>query len=183
MLFYFQCVYRPSYAIEYDYSAAVHTLHSSDTHVVIQKSRIFVEKTESMIQQTEITLRARSRGFHLITNEILEKLPELPEQGLLHLYIKHTSCALAINENADPDVRYDMGQIFDRMIQENETYYTHTYEGADDMPAHAKAVIVGCSLSIPITHGRLNMGTWQGIYLCEFRNHGGSRHMIATIIS
>ena len=136
-----------------------------------------------MIQQSEITLRARCRGFHLITNEVMEKLPKLPEQGILHLYIKHTSCALSINENADPDVRYDMGQIFNRMVKENEPYYTHTFEGADDMPAHAKAVIVGCTLSIPITRGQLNMGTWQGIYLCEFRNHGGVRHMVATIIS
>lgn len=136
-----------------------------------------------MTQQTEITLRARGRGFHLITAEVTEKLPALPEQGLLHLYIKHTSCALAINENADPDVRHDMEQIFNRLVHENEPYYTHTFEGADDMPAHAKAIIAGCSLSIPITRGRLNMGTWQGIYLCEFRNHGGARHIVATIIS
>lgn len=142
-----------------------------------------VIKTRHMIQQTEITLRARKRGFHLITDEVVEKLPKLPDEGLLHLYIKHTSCALAINENADPDVRYDMEQIFCRLVRENEPYYTHTFEGADDMPAHAKAIIAGCSLSIPITRGQLNMGIWQGIYLCEFRNHGGSRHIVATIIS
>lgn len=140
-------------------------------------------KASYMIQQTEITLRARSRGFHLITTEVAEKLPALPEQGLLHLYIKHTSCALAINENADPDVRYDMEQIFNHLVREGESYYTHIFEGADDMPAHAKSIIAGCSLSIPITRGRLNMGTWQGIYLCEFRNHGGTRHIVATIIS
>ena len=138
-------------------------------------------KASYMIQQTEITLRARGRGFHLITTEVAEKLPALPEQGLLHLYIKHTSCALAINENADPDVRYDMEQIFNRLVRENEPYYTHTFEGADDMPAHAKCSLFGVSLTIPISNGRLNLGTWQGIYLCEFRNYGGERRIVATI--
>lgn len=136
-----------------------------------------------MIQQKELILRPRIRGFHLITDEIVSQLPPLPEQGLLHLFIKHTSCGLTINENADPDVRYDMKQIFDCIVRENEPYYTHTYEGADDMPAHAKSTFTGCNLCIPISRGRLNMGTWQGIYLCEFRNHSRGREIVATIIS
>lgn len=136
-----------------------------------------------MIQQKEIILRSHPRGFHLITDEVMRQLPPLPKEGLLHLFVKHTSCGLSINENADPDVRYDMGQIFDRMVRENEPYYTHTFEGADDMPAHAKATLTGCSVCIPISHGRINMGTWQGIYLCEFRNHAGGRHLVATIVS
>ncbi len=135
-----------------------------------------------MIQQTEFTLRARSRGFHLITDEIVRNLPPLPKVGLLNLFIQHTSAGLTINENADPDVQTDMGAIFDRLVRERESYYTHTLEGADDMPAHAKSSLVGASLSIPITNGRLNMGIWQGIYLCEFRNRGGGRNIVATII-
>ncbi len=135
-----------------------------------------------MIQQTEFTLRARSRGFHLITDEIVRNLPPLPKVGLLNLFIQHTSAGLTINENADPDVQGDMGAIFDRLVRERESYYTHTLEGADDMPAHAKSSLVGASLSIPITNGRLNMGIWQGIYLCEFRNRGGGRNIVATII-
>ncbi len=136
-----------------------------------------------MIHQIEFLLRARDRGSHLITDEVIRQLPTLPDQGLLNLYVKHTSCSLAINENSDPDVRHDMEQIFNHMVRECEPYYTHTLEGTDDMPAHAKSIITGCSLSIPITQGRLNMGTWQGIYLCEFRNHGGPRHIVATIIT
>jgi len=101
----------------------------------------------------------------------------------LHLFLKHTSAALTINENADPDVQTDMGRIFDRLVREREPYYEHTLEGDDDMPAHAKSTLAGVSLSIPITHGRLNMGIWQGIYLCEFRNKGGNRKLVATIIS
>lgn len=134
-----------------------------------------------MIIQTEISLKQKSRGFHLITNEILQNLPELPQSGLLNLFIKHTSAGLTINENYDPDVRTDLNSIFDKLVKERESYYEHTLEGDDDMPAHAKSVIVGFSLNIPITNGRLNMGTWQGIYLCEFRNHGGSRQIVATI--
>jgi secondary thiamine-phosphate synthase enzyme len=136
-----------------------------------------------MIKQTEFSLRARSRGFHLITDEIEQNLPDLPEAGLLHLFLKHTSAALTINENADPYVQTDMGSIFDRMVREREPYYEHTLEGDDDMPAHAKSTLAGVSLSIPITHRRLNMGIWQGIYLCEFRNKGGNRKLVATIIS
>ena len=135
-----------------------------------------------MIEQIEIKLSPRKRGFHLITGEISSLLPTLPKKGLLNLFIKHTSCALAINENADPDVRLDLETIFNKIVPENAPYYMHTLEGSDDMPAHAKSVIIGTSLSIPITNGRLNLGTWQGIYLCEFRNYGGARRIVATII-
>lgn len=135
-----------------------------------------------MINQIQFSLRGRSRGFHLITEEVLRNLPSLPKVGLLHLFIQHTSAALSINENADPDVRTDMESIFNRLVKEREPYYVHTFEGADDMPAHAKSSIVGAGLTIPITNGRLNLGTWQGIYLCEFRNYGGSRRVVATII-
>ena len=135
-----------------------------------------------MIQQVEFSLKARSRGFHLVTREIIDALPPLPRAGLLNLFVKHTSCALSINENADPDLRSDMKKIHDRLVKENEPYYDHVLEGADDMPAHAKCSITGVSLSIPITNGKLNLGTWQGIYLCEFRDYGGSRKMVATII-
>ncbi|HET7732224.1 MAG TPA: secondary thiamine-phosphate synthase enzyme YjbQ [Paludibacter sp.] len=136
-----------------------------------------------MISQTEFALRQYNRGFHLITDEIIAHLPKLPESGLLHLFLKHTSAALTINENADPDVQTDMAHIFDNLIRENEPYYVHTLEGDDDMPAHAKSSIVGAGLTIPITKGKLNMGIWQGIYLCEFRLHGKSRKIVATIIS
>ncbi len=135
-----------------------------------------------MITQQEFTLPAYKRGFHLVTEEILRNLPPLPQIGLLHLFIKHTSAALSINENADSDVRTDMEAIFNRLIKEREPYYRHTYEGDDDMPAHAKSTMIGASLTIPISNGRLNMGIWQGIYLCEFRNQGGKRKIVATII-
>ena len=135
-----------------------------------------------MIQQIEFTLRPRGRGFHLVTDEVSQNLHQLPKVGLLNLFIQHTSAGLTINENADPDVQVDMGAIFDRLVKERESYYTHTYEGADDMPAHAKSSIVGASISIPITNGRLNMGIWQGIYLCEFRNRASGRRIVATII-
>lgn len=136
-----------------------------------------------MVSQIEFTLRARSRGFHLITDEVVRNLPQLPQAGLLNLFIKHTSAALTINEDADPDVRIDMESIFNRLVKEREPYYLHTMEGDDDMPAHAKSVLTGVSLIIPITAGGLNLGTWQGIYLCEFRNHGGGRNIVATVIS
>lgn len=136
-----------------------------------------------MTFQTEFTLRSRSKGFHLITDEIISKLPRLPEAGLLNLFMKHTSAALSINENADPDVQTDLKTIFENLIPEKEPYYVHTLEGDDDIPAHANSSIVGVSLNIPITSGRLNLGTWQGIYLCEFRLHGKSRKIVATIIS
>ncbi len=136
-----------------------------------------------MVNQIEFSLRPYSRGVHLVTAEIAGRLPKLPETGLLNLLIKHTSAALCINENADPDVREDLNTIFDKLVPERAPYYLHTFEGPDDMPAHAKSVIVGPSLSIPVTNGHLNLGTWQGIYLCEFRNHGGPRKIVATIIS
>jgi len=135
-----------------------------------------------MVTQIEFLLKPKSRGFHIITSEIIQQLPDLPNTGLLNLFIKHTSAALTINENADPDVRVDMENIFNRLVKEREPYYIHTLEGADDMPAHAKSTITGVSLTIPITNGRLNLGTWQGIYLCEFRNNGGSRKIVATAI-
>ena len=135
-----------------------------------------------MIEQTEFALAPRRRGIHLVTGDILRQLPALPRKGLLNLLVKHTSAALALNENADPDVRHDLNEIFNRLVPENAPYYLHTLEGEDDMPAHAKSVIVGASLTIPITDGRLNLGTWQGIYLCEFRDYGGSRKIVATVM-
>ena len=135
----------------------------------------------TMIKQTIFRLSAKRRGCHLVTREVLEHLPQLPQTGLLNLFVQHTSCALTINENADPDVRTDLSRIMDRMVKENEPYYTHTMEGDDDMPAHAKCSLFGASLTIPITNGRLNLGTWQGIYLCEFRNYGGERRIVATV--
>lgn len=135
-----------------------------------------------MIQQVEFALAAKHRGCHLVTREIIDRLPKpLPKAGLLNLFVKHTSCALSINENADPDVRSDMEKIMNHIVRENEPYYDHLLEGADDMPAHAKSSLFGVSLSIPITDGRLNLGTWQGIYLCEFRDYGGPRRVVATI--
>lgn len=136
-----------------------------------------------MIDQIEFTLRPYPRGIHLVTGEVMRQLPTLPQKGLLNLLIKHTSAALALNENADPDVRHDMNMIFDRLVPENATFYLHTDEGPDDMPSHAKSVIVGSTLTLPITDGHLNLGTWQGIYLCEFRDYGGPRRLIATILS
>jgi len=135
-----------------------------------------------MIEQIEFRLRPYPRGVHKITSDILAALPPLPSKGIVSLLIKHTSAALALNENADPDVRRDMAAILDRIVPENASYYTHTDEGTDDMPAHAKAVLVGATLTLPITCGRLNLGTWQGIYLCEFRNYGGPRKIVATVI-
>ena len=113
----------------------------------------------------------------------MRQLPSLPVTGLLNLLIKHTSAALALNENADPDVRHDLNMIFDRLVPENAPFYLHTDEGPDDMPSHAKSVIVGSTLTLPITDGYLNLGTWQGIYLCEFRDYGGPRRLVATILS
>lgn len=143
----------------------------------------FFTKKVIMILQKEIILPAHSRGFHLITQAVLEKM-DLPAVGLFHLFIKHTSAGLTINENADPSVRVDFEEIFNRRIMpEYEPYLTHTMEGADDMPAHIKSTLVGSSVTIPITNGRLNLGTWQGIYLCEFRDYGGRRKLVATVYS
>ena len=135
-----------------------------------------------MVQQVAFKLKPQSRGFHLITDEVLRHLPQLPKTGLLNLFVQHTSCALSICENWDPSVREDLESIYDKLIPENAPYYQHTLEGSDDMPAHAKCIITGVSINIPITDGRLNLGTWQGIYLCEFRNDGGNRHIVATIL-
>ena len=135
-----------------------------------------------MIQQVEITLKPVPRGFHLVTGEILRQLPNLPKTGLMNIFVKHTSCGLSINENCDPDVRDDMETIFNRLVPENRPDYLHTLEGTDDMPAHAKSVLSGVSLTIPITNGRLNMGTWQGIYLNEYRSYGGARKLVVTIL-
>lgn len=132
--------------------------------------------------QVSFTLKPRPRGFHLVTEEVISHLGPLPKTGIIHLFIQHTSAGLTINENADPSVRVDFEQIFNRLVAENLPFLTHDLEGPDDMPAHIKASLVGSSVSIPITDGRLNLGVWQGIYLCEFRNHGGSRKIVATIL-
>lgn len=136
-----------------------------------------------MWMQQEITLSARPRGFHLVTNEILQQIPDLKtfRIGLAHIFIQHTSASLAINENADPSVRVDMESYFSRVAPENEPYFTHTLEGEDDMPAHLKTVLIGCDLTIPVTQGRFLLGTWQGVYLCEHRNHASRRRLIITI--
>ena len=133
--------------------------------------------------QKEFTLPARRRGFHLVTSEVLARLPELAQvrRGLLHLFIRHTSASLTINENADPSVRSDLERHMNEIAPEDAPYYTHDTEGPDDMPAHIKASLLGAGLTIPVTDGRLNLGTWQGIYLCEHRDHGGARDIVATI--
>lgn len=136
-----------------------------------------------MIQQIEFSLPAYGRGYHLVDQEIFRQLPSLPEAGIFHLFIKHTSAGLTINENADPSVRVDFENIINKIVPENEPYLTHTLEGPDDMPAHIKSTLVGSSITIPISNHRLNLGTWQGIYLCEFRNYGGRRKLVATIYS
>ncbi len=136
-----------------------------------------------MAQQIEFSLPPFKRGFHLITDEVVRHLGELPPAGILHLFIKHTSAGLAINENADPSVRVDFESIFNRLVPENEPFLTHTLEGPDDMPAHIKSALVGASVTMPISDHKLNLGTWQGIYLCEFRNNGGRRRLVATIWS
>ncbi len=133
--------------------------------------------------QKEIHLKPKARGFHLITREVCQNLPEIGQMrvGVMHLFIQHTSASLTINENADPTVREDMEAHFNQIVPENAPYYKHTLEGADDMPAHIKTVTVGHSISVPVTDGQLALGTWQGIYLGEHRNHGGSRRLIATL--
>jgi len=136
-----------------------------------------------MIQQLEITLPSFKRGYHLITNYIIQQLPALPEKGLLNILIQHTSAAISLNENADPSVRVDFESFMNKLVPENSPLYTHTDEGSDDMPAHLKASLLGVSINIPITNHHLNLGTWQGIYLCEFRNSGGRRRLVITIMS
>lgn len=137
-----------------------------------------------LVIQKEFSLKPRSRGFHIVTEEILSHIPEIKDikQGTANIFIKHTSASLTINENADPSVRTDMETHFNIMVPEDADYYEHTFEGPDDMTSHIKTSIVGTSLNIPVTGGRLNLGTWQGIYLCEHRNHGGSRKIVVTII-
>lgn len=136
-----------------------------------------------MITQKQINLQAYPRGIHLVTAEIINQLPELPKQGLLNLFIQHTSAALTINENADPDVRHDMEKSIDKLVPENQAHFLHTLEGPDDMPAHIKTALFDVSLTIPIANSKLALGTWQGVYLCEFRNRGGGRRLLATIYS
>lgn len=139
--------------------------------------------TKRMWKQKQITLPNYSRGFHIITDLVVNETPEISNisVGLLHVFIKHTSASLTINEDADPTVRDDFESHFNQMIPENASYYRHTFEGSDDMPAHLKSAILGSSVNIPITNGKLNLGTWQGIYLCEHRNRGGQRKLIVTI--
>lgn len=133
--------------------------------------------------QREIRLPAKPRGFHLVTAEVLDALPELRQisTGLLHLLIQHTSASLALNENASPEVRQDFESWLNQAVPEGAPYWTHTLEGADDMPAHVKAALLGPSLTLPIGDGRLTLGTWQGVYLCEHRDRGGSRTLVATV--
>jgi secondary thiamine-phosphate synthase enzyme len=135
-----------------------------------------------MFFQKEIRLTSARRGFHLITKEVESALPEIGQLsiGMLHIFIKHTSASLTINENADPTVREDFESHFNKMVKENEPYYKHTYEGPDDMPAHIKSSLLGSSVTIPISNGRMNLGIWQGIYLCEHRDHGGTRSVVIT---
>ena len=134
-----------------------------------------------MITQKEILLPPMSRGFHNIDRILSEAINPFPENGLLNIFVKHTSAALTINENADPAVQTDLSTLLDRIAPENDPHYTHTLEGPDDMPAHFKALVMGSSLSVPISNGKLNLGIWQSIYFCEFRNHGGSRKLVLTI--
>lgn len=133
--------------------------------------------------QKEIRLRPRARGFHLITDELLRELPELRnfKIGMMNIFIMHTSASLSLNENADPTVRHDFESYFNHAVPENESYYMHQDEGADDLPAHIKSSLLGSSLNIPLADGQPKLGTWQGIYLCEHRNHGGSRRLVVTM--
>ena len=135
-----------------------------------------------MTKQFRITLPAKSRGFHLVTDHIKRALIETQHTGLLHVFIQHTSASLTINENADPTVRQDFESHFNVMVPENAPYYRHTFEGPDDMPAHLKSSILGSSVTVPITEGRLALGTWQGIYLCEHRDYGGARNLVLTLV-
>ncbi len=134
-----------------------------------------------MVRQSQFTLSPRERGYHIITREVLEQCPELPDTGMLHLFIQHTSAAITINEAADPDVLVDFESVFNHLVPENLPFLVHTMEGPDDMPAHIKAAMIGHSVTVPITNGRLNLGTWQGIYLCEFRNRASGRRIVATV--
>jgi secondary thiamine-phosphate synthase enzyme len=141
------------------------------------------KKGSRMWLQREITLKARPRGFHLVTDEVVRAMPELcgVRIGLLHVLLPHTSAALTLNENADPSVRQDLEDWFNRAVPESQPYYRHDDEGPDDLPSHIKSSLLGATLLLPITQGRLNLGTWQGIYLCEHRNHGGARRLLLTL--
>lgn len=134
-----------------------------------------------MIYQKEISLQGFKRGYHLITHLIEKEIPQSIESGILNVFVKHTSAGITLNENADPSVRDDFNSFVDELIPENHPTYTHTYEGSDDMPAHLKSSVIGATINIPITNGRLNVGTWQGIYFCEFRNRGGARRLVLTV--
>ena len=148
------------------------------------KVKKIVDRFTRMIQQVEITLPAYPRGFHLITDRVTDQVEiDGIDAGMLHVFIKHTSASLTINENADPTVRMDFESHFNKFIPENAAYYRHDYEGSDDMPAHLKASTLGCSVMIPISNGRLNLGTWQGIYLGEHRDYGGRRNLVVTVYS
>lgn len=136
-----------------------------------------------MVRQTTLTLSPYPRGYHLITRQVVEAAGTLPDTGLLHVLIQHTSAGLTLNENADPSVRDDFESFMNFLVPENHPLYSHIFEGPDDMPAHLKASLMGASVTIPISRGRLSLGTWQGIYLGEFRNHGGSRRLVITITS
>ena len=136
-----------------------------------------------MVIQKTVKLPPHSKGFHLITRSVMEAAGELPETGLMHLLIQHTSAGITLNENADPSVRHDFESFLNHLVPENHPLYSHIYEGSDDMPAHLKASLIGSSVTIPITRGRLNLGTWQGIYLCEFRKNGGPRTLVITVTS
>jgi len=136
-----------------------------------------------MWQQTRLNIQAKPRGFHLITHEISAALPEIRQLkvGMLNIFIQHTSASLTINENADPTVRADFEQVFNRLVPENAPYYQHTLEGSDDLPAHIKSSLLSCSLNIPVSEGELGLGIWQGIYLCEHRNHASARELLLTL--
>ena len=136
-----------------------------------------------MLEQFEIVLPVYKRGYHLITDLIERQLPNLPEKGLVNILIQHTSAGICMNENADPSVRYDFETFMNKLVPENDPDFTHILEGSDDQPAHLKSSLIGASLTIPITNHQLNLGTWQGIYLCEFRNFGGRRKLVVTVLS
>lgn len=136
-----------------------------------------------MTKQHFLTLPVFKKGFHIITDQVLNAIGTLPDAGLLHVFILHTSAGLAVNENADQTVRHDMDRSFDELAPENQPFYQHTVEGPDDMPAHIKSLLVGSSVTIPITNGKLNLGTWQGIYLCEFRKNATPRKLVMTVLS
>ena len=136
-----------------------------------------------MIHQQEIVLPKFSRGFHLISDIIMQSIGSYNDTGLLNIFVKHTSAGITLNENADPSVRVDFETVMNKMVPEDQAYYTHIFEGSDDMPAHVKTGLIGSSVTIPITEGRMNLGIWQGIYLCEFRNNGGKRKLVLTYYS